>query len=110
MSGNSISPGGDYFNGLGQSIADGDRQNSVSPNESYHAAASASRTEPGDGLPRLKRIACVVCRKRKLKCDSAKPSCKSCLRLGHECAYDEIRRKSGPKRGYVKALEARLGR
>lgn len=24
-------------------------------------------------------------------------------------AYDEVRRKSGPKRGYVKALEARLG-
>lgn len=24
-------------------------------------------------------------------------------------AYDEVRRKSGPKRGYVKELEARLG-
>ncbi|KAK6958178.1 hypothetical protein Daesc_000973 [Daldinia eschscholtzii] len=29
-------------------------------------------------------------------------------RLGHACAYDEVRRKSGPKRGYVKALEERL--
>ena len=29
--------------------------------------------------------------------------------LGSGSAYDEIRRKSGPKRGYVKALEARLG-
>lgn len=56
-----------------------------------------------------KRIACVVCRKRKLKCDGGKPSCASCSRLGHSCAYDEIRRKSGPKRGYVKELEARLG-
>ncbi|GAB1203987.1 hypothetical protein APSETT445_002635 [Aspergillus pseudonomiae] len=28
--------------------------------------------------------------------------------LGHECAYDEVRKKSGPKRGYVKQLEARL--
>ncbi|KAK7757825.1 hypothetical protein SLS62_000203 [Diatrype stigma] len=26
----------------------------------------------------------------------------------HSCAYDEVRRKSGPKRGYVKALEERL--
>lgn len=26
-----------------------------------------------------------------------------------DSAYDEVRRKSGPKRGYVKALEARLG-
>lgn len=28
---------------------------------------------------------------------------------GFYSAYDEVRRKSGPKRGYVKALEARLG-
>jgi hypothetical protein len=30
--------------------------------------------------------------------------------LGHNCAYDEVRRKSGPKRGYVKALEERLSK
>ncbi|KAA8894115.1 putative C6 transcription factor Prf [Sphaerosporella brunnea] len=63
---------------------------------------------PTPEVPRPKRIACVVCRKRKLRCDGAKPSCGTCARLGHDCAYDEIRRKSGPKRGYVKALEARL--
>ncbi|KAL8328701.1 hypothetical protein RB597_004457 [Gaeumannomyces tritici] len=50
----------------------------------------------------------MICRKRKLKCDGQKPSCSTCTRLGHSCAYDEIRRKSGPKRGYVKALEERL--
>ncbi|KAK1149391.1 hypothetical protein N8T08_006614 [Aspergillus melleus] len=63
-----------------------------------------------DGLyvPRPKRIACVVCRRRKLRCDGKKPSCGTCARLGHECAYDEVRKKSGPKRGYVKQLEARL--
>jgi hypothetical protein len=27
--------------------------------------------------------ACLVCRKRKLKCDSARPKCASCSRLGH---------------------------
>lgn len=47
-------------------------------------------------------------RKRKLKCDGNKPSCGTCNRLQHDCSYDEVRRKSGPKRGYVKALEARL--
>ena len=62
-----------------------------------------------EDLPRPKRIACVVCRKRKLRCDGNKPSCGKCTRLGHRCAYDEVRKKSGPKRGYVKALEARLG-
>ncbi|KFY91106.1 hypothetical protein V498_05695 [Pseudogymnoascus sp. VKM F-4517 (FW-2822)] len=62
----------------------------------------------GSGTPSLKRIACVICRKRKLKCDGSKPSCSTCKRLHHDCAYDEVRRKSGPKRGYVKALEERL--
>lgn len=59
--------------------------------------------------PKTKRVACVICRKRKLKCDGNKPKCATCARLGHACAYDEVRRKSGPKRGYVKDLEARLG-
>ncbi|KAJ5777991.1 Transcription factor [Penicillium odoratum] len=59
-------------------------------------------------IPRPKRVACVVCRRRKLRCDGTRPSCGTCSRLGHECAYDEVRKKSGPKRGYVKQLEARL--
>lgn len=62
-----------------------------------------------NGVPKVKRTACVLCRKRKLRCDGGRPSCGTCARLGHDCKYDEIRKKSGPKRGYVKALEARLG-
>ncbi|KAF2428907.1 hypothetical protein EJ08DRAFT_591817, partial [Tothia fuscella] len=61
-----------------------------------------------DLQPKAKRIACVLCRKRKLKCDGARPTCGTCKRLSHDCAYDEVRKKSGPKRGYVKLLEARL--
>ncbi|KIX95392.1 uncharacterized protein Z520_08909 [Fonsecaea multimorphosa CBS 102226] len=61
-----------------------------------------------DAIPRPKRIACILCRKRKLKCDSNKPSCGTCSRLNHHCEYSEERKKSGPKRGYVKLLEARL--
>ena len=63
----------------------------------------------GDQVPKPKRIACIICRKRKLKCDGARPSCGTCSRLSHSCAYDEVRRKSGPKRGRVKELEAKLG-
>jgi hypothetical protein len=58
--------------------------------------------------PKSKRVACVLCRKRKLRCDGSRPSCGTCTRLSHTCAYDEVRKKSGPKRGYVKELEARL--
>lgn len=62
-----------------------------------------------NGPPKTKRIACVLCRRRKLKCDGNRPKCATCARLGNDCMYDEVRRKSGPKRGYVKDLEARLG-
>ncbi|KAI5250469.1 hypothetical protein E4T43_00057 [Aureobasidium subglaciale] len=76
-----------YFNDLTQQVPD-------QPNQSQQ--------------PKSKRVACVLCRKRKLRCDGAKPSCATCTRLSHNCAYDEVRKKSGPKRGYVKELEARL--
>lgn len=61
-----------------------------------------------ESQPRAKRIACVLCRKRKLRCDGARPKCATCNRLSHDCGYEEVRKKSGPKRGYVKLLEARL--
>ena len=69
---------------------------------------NANPRSANDAVPRPKRIACILCRKRKLKCDGNKPSCGTCSRLGHTCEYSEERKKSGPKRGYVKLLEARL--
>ena len=81
------------------------------------AIPSAKKASPGDAvtpagdnrnIPKPKRLACLLCRKRKLRCDGVKPCCSTCSRLNHPCAYDEVRRKSGPKRGYVKALEERL--
>lgn len=94
----------DYFNDLSRQ-PHSDHSPQESPSE---PSQNATNKEPS-GASKLKRIACVVCRKRKLKCDGCKPSCATCSRLGHLCAYDEVRRKSGPKRGYVKELEARLG-
>lgn len=91
------SPGEGFFNDLSQqpprNVSDPERRGSQEDNEQ---------------VPKPKRIACVLCRKRKLKCDGAKPACGTCKRLQHDCSYDEVRKKSGPKRGYVKALEARL--
>lgn len=102
-----MGPGDDYFNDLGQCVTNPDGPVSGSSKETTHMGSRLKNGE--DGPPRLKRIACVICRKRKLKCDGSKPSCGTCARLGHECSYDQVRKKSGPKRGYVKALEARLG-
>lgn len=74
------------------------------------ATTTGATTHPprNADVPKPKRLACMICRKRKLRCDGNRPRCSTCTRLGHDCAYDEVRRKSGPKRGYVKALEERL--
>lgn len=93
-----------YFNDLSRQ-PQLESQESISPQEQNGTDAAGEEA----GTVKTKRIACVVCRKRKLKCNGEKPKCATCARLGHNCAYDEVRRKSGPKRGYVKDLEARLG-
>ena len=93
-----------YFNDLSRQ-PHLESQDSVSPQDQNGTDVAGEDT----GMAKSKRIACVICRKRKLKCDGNKPKCATCARLGHNCAYDEVRRKSGPKRGYVKDLEARLG-
>jgi hypothetical protein len=79
-----------------------------SPPDDYDVAPRDASIPDNSSVPKPKRLACMICRKRKLKCDGVRPSCSTCSRLGHACAYDEQRRKSGPKRGYVKALEERL--
>ncbi|KAF2030137.1 hypothetical protein EK21DRAFT_100705 [Setomelanomma holmii] len=89
----SESPDDSFFNDLSQQ-ADSNNGN--------------GQDAPNDGSSKVKRIACVLCRKRKLRCDGTRPTCGTCKRLSHECAYDEVRKKSGPKRGYVKLLEQRL--
>lgn len=96
---------GDYSNANDTHMAS-DNDPSADP-----AASSTDPRQPNDPnlSSKLKRTACVLCRKRKLRCDAARPACGTCARLGHECEYDEQRKKSGPKRGYVKALETRLG-
>ena len=93
-----------YFNDLSRQPRSGNSE-SFSPNDQSGVSPNCD----GEEIPKTKRIACVICRKRKLKCDGNRPKCSTCARLGHNCAYDEVRRKSGPKRGYVKELEARLG-
>jgi len=106
MSSASNTPPENYFNDLSHPTGNGGQNGTLqSPVGGMSGAADG---EEGSTVPKPKRIACVICRKRKLKCDGSKPSCSTCTRLGHHCSYDEQRRKSGPKRGYVKALEERL--
>ncbi|KAH7626433.1 fungal-specific transcription factor domain-containing protein [Sordaria sp. MPI-SDFR-AT-0083] len=70
--------------------------------------AGGATAGANSSTPKQKRLACEICRRRKLKCDGTKPSCSTCSRLGHVCAYDERRKKSGPKKGHLKALAEKL--
>lgn len=38
---------------------------------------------------RRSRLGCLACRKRKKKCDSKKPKCDGCVKLGSECVYPD---------------------
>ena len=107
MSDPNTSPEDTYFNDLSRNPIQRSIR-SVRSDSPQDGIAGGEIGESG-GPARSKRIACITCRKRKLRCDGERPSCGSCARLGHKCAYDDVRRKSGPKRGYVKELEARLG-
>ncbi|KAH8788638.1 fungal-specific transcription factor domain-containing protein [Diaporthe sp. PMI_573] len=91
-------------------VEDADESLTVEVETSAPAGTAAEAPHPPNNadVPKPKRLACMICRKRKLRCDGNRPRCSTCTRLGHDCAYDEVRRKSGPKRGYVKALEERL--
>ncbi|KAF2472004.1 uncharacterized protein BDR25DRAFT_342046 [Lindgomyces ingoldianus] len=102
-SGSPESPGEGFFNDLSQQVPDSN--NSC---ESPSRSNSLDGGQKDDAANKPKRIACVLCRRRKLRCDGTRPTCGTCKRLAHDCAYDEVRKKSGPKRGYVKLLEARL--
>jgi hypothetical protein len=59
-------------------IAPSGQNTSTSPTSTGMAAPTSATDD------KTKRLtACLVCRKRKLKCDSARPKCASCARLGH---------------------------
>ncbi|KAL7622902.1 hypothetical protein AAE478_006581 [Parahypoxylon ruwenzoriense] len=52
--------------------------------------------------------ACEACRRRKLRCDRGQPQCSSCRASGSVCQVQTTRRPGGPKRGYLKTLQARI--
>lgn len=52
--------------------------------------------------------ACEECRRRKVRCDRQQPACGLCLSSGVQCQVTTPRPPRGPKRGYLKALQARI--
>ncbi|KAI1085460.1 fungal-specific transcription factor domain-containing protein [Whalleya microplaca] len=72
---------------------------------SVDMSVKSSSTPPARQNP---GAACEECRRRKVRCDRQQPSCGLCLASGVQCQVTTPRPPRGPKRGYLKALQARI--
>ncbi|KAI1427792.1 fungal-specific transcription factor domain-containing protein [Xylaria sp. FL1777] len=69
--------------------------------QQVEAPGTQTRQRPGG--------ACEECRRRKLRCDRQHPQCGVCAAAGVACFTTTTRAPRGPKRGYLKAMQARIG-
>ncbi|KAJ5098886.1 hypothetical protein N7532_005887 [Penicillium argentinense] len=55
-----------------------------------------------------RKLACLVCRHRKVACDRRRPRCGLCDKNGFECEYKARDHRPGLRAGYVSQLEKRV--
>jgi hypothetical protein len=72
-------------------------------------AWSELKTKAGKERKRLP-LACIVCRRKKIRCSGEKPSCKHCMRSRIPCVYKVTTRKAAPRTDYMAMLDKRLKR
>ncbi|KAI1324863.1 fungal-specific transcription factor [Xylariaceae sp. FL0255] len=93
--------------------ASGDRKEAChKPKESKAdttPAWSELKTKAGKERKRLP-LACIACRRKKIRCSGEKPACKHCLRSRIPCVYKVTTRKAAPRTDYMAMLDKRLKR
>ncbi|KAI9717790.1 MAG: hypothetical protein M1812_004519 [Candelaria pacifica] len=67
------------------------------------------KTKAGKERKRLP-LACIACRRKKIRCSGEKPACKHCLRSRMPCVYKVTTRKAAPRTDYMAMLDKRLKR
>ncbi|ETN38082.1 uncharacterized protein HMPREF1541_07706 [Cyphellophora europaea CBS 101466] len=72
-------------------------------------AWSELKTKAGKERKRLP-LACIACRRKKIRCSGEKPACKHCLRARVPCVYKVTTRKAAPRTDYMAMLDKRLKR
>lgn len=72
-------------------------------------AWSELKTKAGKERKRLP-LACIACRRKKIRCSGEKPACKHCLRARIPCVYKVAARKAAPRTDYMAMLDKRLKR
>lgn len=70
---------------------------------------SELKTKAGKERKRLP-LACIACRRKKIRCSGEKPACKHCLRARLPCVYKVTTRKAAPRTDYMAMLDKRLKR
>jgi hypothetical protein len=70
---------------------------------------SELKTKAGKERKRLP-LACIACRRKKIRCSGEKPACKHCLRSKIPCVYKVTTRKAAPRTDYMAMLDKRLKR
>jgi hypothetical protein len=67
------------------------------------------KTKAGKERKRLP-LACIACRRKKIRCSGEKPACKHCVRSRIPCVYKVTTRKAAPRTDYMAMLDKRLKR
>lgn len=70
---------------------------------------SELKTKAGKERKRLP-LACIACRRKKIRCSGEKPACKHCVRSRIPCVYKVTTRKAAPRTDYMAMLDKRLKR
>ncbi|OJJ47632.1 hypothetical protein ASPZODRAFT_131178 [Penicilliopsis zonata CBS 506.65] len=70
---------------------------------------SEMKTKAGKERKRLP-LACIACRRKKIRCSGEKPACKHCFRSRIPCVYKVTTRKAAPRTDYMAMLDKRLKR
>ncbi|KAK1140353.1 hypothetical protein N8T08_010409 [Aspergillus melleus] len=78
-------------------------------NETGKPAWSELKTKAGKERKRLP-LACIACRRKKIRCSGEKPACKHCSRSRIPCVYKVTTRKAAPRTDYMAMLDKRLKR
>lgn len=74
-----------------------------------HPAWTELKTKAGKERKRLP-LACIACRRKKIRCSGEKPACKHCIRSRVPCVYKVTARKAAPRTDYMQMLDKRLKR
>lgn len=67
------------------------------------------KTKAGKDRKRLP-LACIACRRKKIRCSGETPACKHCIRSRIPCVYKVTTRKAAPRTDYMAMLDKRLKR